>query len=270
YTFTFQTQQKGIKAIRVEALSEPSLPSGGPGRGPDGNFILTGITLTAAPVPKAKEPPAKAVPVKLTAGSATFEADKHPIAAPLVGDKKSGWSVAGQTSKDHAAIFGIEGEVGHDNGTILTLTLRFETGHFGMGRPRISFATTDSAKLDAPHGLQHAQELRTLLDKTEGQINDQNRAAVVRWDRGLDPEANKVYAAVEEHAKEEPQPKLIPAFVAASNRGGEVHFLIRGEVDRKNGVQKPGFIQVLMNSPDQDQRWAGPTAVTPRVGLANW
>jgi hypothetical protein len=270
YTFTFQTQQKGIKALRVEALAEPALPSGGPGRGPDGNFMLTGITLTAAPLPKAKEAPAKATPVKLTAGSATFEADKHPLAAALAGDKKSGWSVAGQAGKDQAAVFAIEGDVGHDAGTILTLTLKFEAGHFGMGRPRISIATADSPKLDAPAGLQHAQELRTLLDKHQGQINDENRSAVVRWYRGLDPEANKIYAAVDEHAKQEPQPALIPAFIATANKGGTVHFLIRGEVERKNGQPKPGFMQVLMTSSDQDQRWAGSTAATPRVGLANW
>src|SRR5262249_39058157 len=241
----------------------------GPGRGPDGNFMLTGITLTAAPLPKVKEAPPKATPVKLIAGSATFEADKQTIAAALAGDKKSGWSVAGQGGKDHADVSAIEGDVGHDGGTTLSLTLKFESGHFGMGRPRISIAT-DSAKLDASAALQHAQELRTVLDKHQGQINDQNRAAVARWYRGLDPEANKIYGAVEEHAKQEPQPNLIPAFIATASRGGDVHFLIRGEVDRKNGVQKPGFVQVLMTAPDHDQRWAGPTAATPRVGLANW
>jgi hypothetical protein len=266
YSFTFHTQQKGIKAIRVEALAEPSLPSGGPGRGPDGSFMLTGITLTAAPLKDAK---AKAVPVKLTAAAATFEQDKHTVAAALDADKKTGWSVAGQVGKDHAAVFAVEGDLGHESGTVLKLTLAFEAGHFGMGRPRIAIAT-GPAKLDAPAALQHAQELRTLLDKHQGQINDQNRPLVARWYRGLDPEANKIYAAVEESARQEPQQKLIPAFIATANKGGDVHFLIRGEVDRKNGIQKPGFIQVLMNSPDQDQRWAGPTAATPRVGLANW
>src|SRR5262249_61250322 len=110
-------QQKAIKPLRMERLAEPPLPSGGPGRGPDGNFMLTGITLTAAPIPKAKEAPPKPTPVKLTAGSAPFEADKQTIAAALAGDKKSGWSVAGQVGKDHAAVFAIEGDVGHDGGT---------------------------------------------------------------------------------------------------------------------------------------------------------
>src|SRR5262249_25740323 len=46
YTFTAQTHQKGITAIRLEALADASLPKSGPGRGPDGNFLLTSVSLT--------------------------------------------------------------------------------------------------------------------------------------------------------------------------------------------------------------------------------
>jgi hypothetical protein len=64
-------------------------------------------------------------------------------------------------------------------------------------------------------------------------------------------------------------------FTAMSGRGGDVHYLIRGEVERKNGVARPGFLQVLSSGPDGERDWlpekGGKSALdSPRVGLANW
>ena len=38
-----------LTAVRLEALPDPRLPGGGPGRGPDGAFFLTGVDVEAAP-----------------------------------------------------------------------------------------------------------------------------------------------------------------------------------------------------------------------------
>ncbi|MGH9936941.1 MAG: DUF1549 domain-containing protein, partial [Blastocatellia bacterium] len=43
YVITAKTDLKNITAMRVEALPDASLPKGGPGRDPYGNFLLTGI-----------------------------------------------------------------------------------------------------------------------------------------------------------------------------------------------------------------------------------
>jgi Protein of unknown function (DUF1553)/Protein of unknown function (DUF1549)/Planctomycete cytochrome C len=275
YIFTAQTHQKGITAIRLEALADASLPKSGPGRGPDGNFVLTSISLGAAPLKDGAK--AKPAPVKLRAAQATFEQKDRTIAAAIAGDKKSGWSVGGETGKSHAAVFETETEVGHDGGSVLTVTLKFESDGFAMGRPRLAIATSPRpVKLDGPAALQNAREVLALLEASQGQLDDKNRAQVTRWFRALDVDTNKVHDAVEQHDKQTPEPKLSPAFVATSGRGGDVHFLIRGETNRKNGVAKPGFVQVLMNAPERDQRWTttasvkGPAPVEPRTSLANW
>jgi hypothetical protein len=112
--------------------------------------------------------------------------------------------------------------------------------------------------------------LLTLLEETKGQVNDTNRAAVVRWFRQVDAPTRRVQEAVEQHLLKEPKPKLTPVFAATSGRGGDVYHLIRGEVDRKNGVARPGYIQVL--SDGTEQRWLGtaPKDNPPRVALASW
>src|SRR5208337_871304 len=254
YVFTAQTHQKGITAIRLETLADASLPKSGPGRAPDGNFLLTSVFLTAAPLKDGAK--AKPTPVKLRAAQVTYEQEGRPLSAALAGDKKSGWSVGGETGKSHTAVFETETEVGHEGGTVLTLTLKFESEGFAIGRPRLAIATSPCpVKLDGPAALQNAREVLTLLEGSQDQLDDKNRAQVGRWFRALDTETNKVHDAVEQHEKLTPQPKLSSVFVASSGRGGDIHFLIRGETNRKNGVARPGFVQVLMNAPERDQRW---------------
>src|SRR5581483_5127435 len=69
YTFTVHTRLTGVTAIRLEALTHPSLVRGGPGRAENGNFALSDFWVTAAPL-SGKGP---AVRVKLVNPRATFE-----------------------------------------------------------------------------------------------------------------------------------------------------------------------------------------------------
>ena len=79
YTIVARTMQKKITALRLEALADKTLPKMGPGRGPNGGFVLSAIALQAAPlVPAAGQKP---MAVKLRAGQATFEAAKFPLSA---------------------------------------------------------------------------------------------------------------------------------------------------------------------------------------------
>ncbi len=47
YELEFKTSRAGITGLRLEVLSDPSLPSGGPGRGENGSFFLTGVEAAA-------------------------------------------------------------------------------------------------------------------------------------------------------------------------------------------------------------------------------
>ena len=272
YTIVAHTMHKKIKALRIEALADKSLPKMGPGRGPDGGFVLSEVSLQAAPLVPA--PGQNPTPVKLRAAKASIEPEKFALAAALDNDKKTGWSIGAATGKDHAAVFAIDGDPGFEGGTILTLTLKFEADHFAIGKPRVAITTgAQPPALDGAADHQHAAELLTALGAKPKEFTPAQRSSLVRWMRRVDPQINGVYRAVEQHAKQEPKANLIDVFAAQSGRGGDVHFLIRGEVEKKREVAKTGFAQVLMNRAD-DHRWLGkfepkPT-IEPRVGLANW
>ncbi len=99
YTIEATTNLKHITAIRLEALADQRLPSNGPGRAPNGNFVLNEFKLTAE-LPGA---PAKAV--ALHKAQATFSQDSFPVAGAVDGNPTTGWAISPQLGKSHMAIF---------------------------------------------------------------------------------------------------------------------------------------------------------------------
>ncbi len=91
YTFSFETDAAGISALKLDALADPQLPSKGPGRTPHGNFVVTEVSVSAAP----KDSPDQAKPVKLARAEADFAQDGLPPEHVLDGKQKTGWAIHG-------------------------------------------------------------------------------------------------------------------------------------------------------------------------------
>ena len=51
-TLTAPTSLTGITGIRLEMLPDASLPSNGPGRAPNGNFVVSELTVSITAVPE--------------------------------------------------------------------------------------------------------------------------------------------------------------------------------------------------------------------------
>ena len=123
YTITATAPLKQVTAIRLEALPDERFTNNGPGRGPDGNFVLTRVKLSAA----ARAPGGKtgaAAPVELRSAKATFEQKDRPASAALDDDNHTGWSVAPHTGRPASAVFTAAAPVkGGAAGAALTLVL---------------------------------------------------------------------------------------------------------------------------------------------------
>ena len=251
YTIVAHTMQKKLKGLRLETLSDQALPKATAGLGVDGGFLLTEISVVATPLNAAAKTKIKPLAVKL---KATDEAVKLAID----GNAKTGWA----GNKEHAAQFEFDGDVGFDGGTMLTVTLKFDDA-FAIGRPRLALTTT-TAKLQDNAEPQLDTELRTVLAATNGQWKVEQRDAIMLWWRKVDKMADAILVDLETHAKKEPQPKLVTVFSATGNRGGEVHFLIRGEVEKKREVAKAGFSLVLTNHEESDAHWLSSAPTPPK------
>ncbi|MBI2807873.1 MAG: PSD1 domain-containing protein [Planctomycetes bacterium] len=259
YTIVAHTLQRKIQGLRLEAVDVFAR---------DGRFVLNEITVTATPLRNPKKAKLKPVVVKMKAGQAGPQDPKFPLSGAVDGNPKTGWA----SQKNQTASFDFVGDIGFDGGTVLTINLKFANEALAITRARLAITTTASAPPGAPSQGQAATELTTALQPTAGAWKIQQRDTVLPWLRKLDAGVDTIYRAVEEHAKVEPKPKLIDVFAAQSNRGGPVHFLIRGEPEKKRELAKAGFAQVLMTDPKKEGRWLGgekPT-IEPRVALARW
>jgi hypothetical protein len=290
YTFVVPTRLKGITAVRLDVLADPTLPKNGPGRAANGNFALSDCQLWAAP--QGSETPG--APVKLTNPKATFEQAGLPITSAIDDNKMSAWAIDPKIGQDHAASFELEtpiaGENASEQGTTLTFILKFEnnTGH-NLGRVRLSLS--NAAK---PVGLDGEQLAATLVDDVNqalataaDQRSENQRAALLAWYRERDADWKKLSDAVQEHLKQEPKPELTKVMVATEGlpairlhtQGADffehTYYLKRGDLNQKLGAAEQSFLQVLMTAPERENHWrvappSGCRTSYRRRALAGW
>jgi hypothetical protein len=106
YEISLPAPQGGITGLRLEALADPSLPNGGPGRNSAGNFLLTRLTVLAAPAGDAQS----RTELELRTARADFMQHGgrilHIFEKPWAGD--SGWAVYPAVGRPHEAVFEFE------------------------------------------------------------------------------------------------------------------------------------------------------------------
>lgn len=149
YTVVAETRLPVMTAFRLDALADPSLPSGGPGRPQgNGNFVLTNVTVQAAPLGGG----GSLKPVVLSRARADFSQDKFPVEATIDGDPNSGWGVVPQLGRPHTAVFELPAPLSEPGGARLTFTLACQSRFAGhnLGRFRLSATAARSPPAAAP------------------------------------------------------------------------------------------------------------------------
>ncbi len=266
FTLVAHTHAKGIAAIRLEALSDPSLVKGGPGRAANGNFALSDFRVTAAPLAGNAKP----VRLKLTNPRATFEQKGLPASAAVDDDPVSAWAVDPEFGKDHAAVFETPSDTGFDGGTVLTVTLAFNNKQHAIARPRLAVSTAPRpASLDGdayPAGI--ARTLAAL--RPQDKPTDGQRGELWSWFRANDREWRLRSRRAEEHRKAGPRKTTTKVLVSSDGvpavrlhtQGADflhqTHFLRRGDPNQKEGVAEQGFLQVLTRNREGEKHWQTP------------
>jgi WD40 repeat protein len=192
YTLVANTDLQGITAVRLEVLPDPSFKNDGPGRAPDGNFVLTEFEVAAAP----KSDPKQVKPVALEKPLADFSQANFAIGLAIDGNKNggnNGWAISPSYGVPHWATFETRAPTGYAGGTVLTITLhhQFNSPEFSLGRFRISVAT--AAK---PVGLSLADDLKAVLDTAPDQRTPQQQESLAKYIRSIDPVLREKSAAL--------------------------------------------------------------------------
>ncbi len=193
YKFTAETSLTGIRGIRLEVLTDDRSPKKGPGRAPDGNFVLTEFEVWAAP----KSKPDQKTKIKLIAAQSDYNQKGYDVATAIDGKSApsgNGWAIGGKTGVNHYALFMLAEPVSLKEETIFTVHLQqnFNSGQHSIGRFRISL--TNSADPILLNGL--PEEIAKVLDVPSGDRNGDQQAALMKFYRGVDNELRRHEAAV--------------------------------------------------------------------------
>ncbi|QDV50937.1 DUF1549 domain-containing protein [Gimesia fumaroli] len=208
YQIVAHTNLKGISAVRLDVLTDDSLPRKGPGRSGDGNFVLNEFEVYAAP----KSKPDQKTKLTLFNAQADFSQNTYDVKTAIDGQVKpqgNGWAVAPQTGKSHKASFDIQSQVAADaEGTILTFVLKqqFNSNTHSIGRFRLSVSNgTGPTTLD-----KHPKDILAILKKKSDKRNAAEKKKLLEYYSKADSQLQAKLKAVAESKKPRPtDPKLV-------------------------------------------------------------
>ena len=254
YIVTVKTNLTGIRSIKLEALTDPSLPGMGPGRGDAvrTNFVLN--TFSATITPNGGE----ASPIKFTKARADFSQANFDVNGAIDADAKTAWAIAPKFGQPHWAVFETEKPIGNEGGNVLTFTLVQDYGSARtIGRLRLSAITGDSGASTVPAGLAEAlgvPEAKRTAAQTKV-IRDYRLAGDAEV-KSLEGEIRKIESTIQSIKpattlviRELPQPR-------------KTHILKRGDFRTPSDEVTPGLPSAL--SPLAASR------PTNRLDLARW
>ncbi|HEY3789225.1 MAG TPA: DUF1549 and DUF1553 domain-containing protein, partial [Urbifossiella sp.] len=256
YTLTVRMKPKGITAVRLELLSDNSLPHKGPGRQDNGNLHLSEFSLTA-----------NAKAIALRNPTSDYDQPGWTVAHTLDGNLQTAWGIYPQVGRSHEAVYELKQPL--DGASDTELSFKLEQLHGGghlIGRFRLSW--TDAAipvKVGAVSPAIRAilatpSEKRTPQQSRELALHvfrEQTEAALAAL-----PPAQIVYAASSNFkADGSHRPSAMPR---------PVHMLKRGDIRKPGELVEPGSVSCVPGLPEKFELPANHAEGARRAALAKW
>ena len=142
YTLVIAIPQGGLSGIRLEALTHDSLPSKGPGKPPNGNFVLSELRAYAG-----KDTAFKSdyEPVLFSYAEADFSQTKFAPIGAFQNTPKSGWAISPKMGQSHELLCLTEPLVQTDAQQFLQIVLDQQYGgKHVLGHFRLSTISGDT------------------------------------------------------------------------------------------------------------------------------
>jgi Protein of unknown function (DUF1553)/Protein of unknown function (DUF1549) len=263
YTVTAHTALKGITAIRLEVLTDDSLPHHGPGRQDNGNFHLSEFRVRAA----LAADPGHAQPVAIADATADFDQAGWTARHAIDGQLPTAWGIYPKVGTPHEAVFALRDRLGFDGGTALTFELdqQHGGGHL-IGRLRLSVTTAVGPVKPAalPEAVARAAavapEQRNRDQKLE--VAAHYLREKLRAELATLPPPAKVYAVASDFAPDAGhKPPLRPR---------PVHLLKRGDIRKPGALARPGAPACVAALPSRLVLPDPENEATRRAALAKW
>ncbi|QDU41063.1 WD domain, G-beta repeat [Maioricimonas rarisocia] len=205
YRVAAATDLSGITGLKLELFADDRLPSRGPGRAQNGNFVLTELTVQAWPKGK---PDAKAT-LGLQNAQADFSQGNYDVSAAIDGKKpaNNGWATSPRVGENRVATFEFKEPVGGEEGTILHFTLdqNYSDRKHTIGRFRLSVTTSP-----APLQFGLPKNILQIVQTPAEERSEEQQKELLDYYRQMDAEVQKLEKALAEAKKPRPEdPKLV-------------------------------------------------------------
>ena len=267
-TITATSPLETVTAIRLEVLTDDSLPQRGPGRQDNGNLHLNEFEVFCA---------GATTPIEIARATADFDQSGWEITKAIDKSEPTAWGIHPQVSKSHVAVFELKAPVTRtlspeDEGErTKPLTLKFvlkqlHGRHHVIGRMRLS--VTDAkppVKLDAV-----PENIVAILATLREQRSEAQRLALTTF---------QLLQEVEQNLAALPKPSLV--YAAASDfepvNGLQpppgpraVHVLHRGDIRSPRDAALPGSLSVMKEIPARFDILTTAPESARRAALAKW
>lgn len=242
-----------VSGFKLEVLPDPTLPSGGPGRSKNGNFVLTKFDVRA-------EDGHESFP--LHSPKATFTQSGFPAESAIDSDPQSGWAIAGATGKPQSISFQLVHPIDANAPRNLRITL--EQQHKTASQHLIGRFKLSALVGETPESLVPAEVKRLVAVGLEKWTNEQ-RETIVDWLSHFDADADSARRALETLEVSGPRPPVMDARVLSERqRARETRIFHRGEFlspGEQVAAGTPGVLPALL---------ARKPGAPDRLDLARW
>lgn len=183
-----------ISAFKLELLTDDRLPSRGPGRAMNGNFVLSELTIQAWP----KGKPEQKQTLKLHNPKADFAQDSYTIESAIDGKNPAtgnGWATSPKVGENRVATFELEQPLSFEEGIVLHVSMdqQYQDGQHTIGKFRIS--TTEAA---TPVNFGNPKTILEIVRKPEAERSEDEQAALLQFFNQRDEELQKKQKALVE------------------------------------------------------------------------
>jgi hypothetical protein len=180
YVFVAPSDLANVSGLRLEALADERLPVKGPGRAPNGNFVLSQFIVEWQPL----QAPQKKARVALQNAQADYSQDNYNVQTVLGESPDKGWAVASKTGQSHMAVFETHENVAGPGIFTIRLVQEFSDGQHTLGRFRIS--VTNAPRPIAVDG--QPASVADILAVAAEKRTEKQKAELLAHFRSLDPE----------------------------------------------------------------------------------
>ncbi|MBL9171972.1 MAG: DUF1553 domain-containing protein [Verrucomicrobiales bacterium] len=249
-----------ISAIRLDVLTDPSLPQGGPGRADNGNLHLSEFQFRIT------------VP-------GTGSAEDMDFADVLADHNQESWTIQHSVDRVDTTAWGVHPEEGRSHHAIFILRkplrpapgarleFKLQQRHGGgheIGRLRLSVTDHASPVTDPP------DRIATIISRSPSERTAEEQGTLTAWVFGNRvrselatlPPPSRVYAAASDF---EPDGGLKP-----SDRPRPVSILKRGEITQPTIAAEPGALACIPVLPARFAADQSPDEGRRRAALAEW